>query len=72
MTAIDVEKFAKEMEWTRRREIVEGILSFSFGKSFEFEERDITRACVGHVGNGFAHEEPTGDKEFVIRVRAGQ
>jgi len=68
-TAVDIAAISADGEWARRRLILEQLLIFSLGRTFEFEERDLYRPCVGHVSNNFTCQEPTGDKEFVIRVR---
>jgi hypothetical protein len=64
-----VDQIDHECEQLRRRKILDCILGKSEGNTFEFEERDLTRPCVGTTMNGFKHEEPTGDKEFIIRVK---
>lgn len=59
-----------ELEWARRRKVLDAILAFSMGKSFGIEEQDITQRCVGTISNGFTDEEPTGDKQFIITIKA--
>lgn len=66
---IDLELLEQENEWARRRKITEAILSNSMGFDFEFEQRPLTKVCLGHVGNGFKNEEPTGEIEYVIRLK---
>jgi hypothetical protein len=59
----------RECERTRRMKILDAILERAEGRTFEFEERDITRPCVGTIHNGWKNAKPTGDKEFVIRIK---
>ena len=69
MHQINLADIDLQLELARRRKIFDAIFDFALDKTWEFEEKDIMQSCVADFMNPEGRK-PTGDKEFVIRVKA--